>query len=213
MSPEQARGKFVDKRTDIWAFGCVLYEMLSGQATFPGDTLSDTIAAILERDPDWSKLPADVPGALRGLVQRCLAKDAKQRVRDIGDARIELDRIARAPMDEVTASPKRGRLGVLVASAIGLAALASAGALWLTSSENAPAGRSPRVALRGGPSGGTGNDTDVQLERRLFSGRVAPGAHTTTRTSLDPALGQSREHGARGDQGAWFSGGTAVLSG
>ena len=139
MSPEQARGRPVDKRTDVWAFGCVLYEMLSGQATFSGDTLSDTIAAILERDPDWSKLPANVPDALRSLLQRCLAKDAKQRVRDIGDARIELDRIARAPMDAPTAVHKRRSAGTLVASAIGAAALTSVGALWLASSNEAPA--------------------------------------------------------------------------
>ena len=97
MSPEQARGKSVDKRTDIWAFGCVVYEMLSGRMAFAGDTLSDTIAAILDRDPDWSTLPADTPRALRRLVQRCLEKEPKQRLRDIGDARIELEQLLTAP--------------------------------------------------------------------------------------------------------------------
>jgi eukaryotic-like serine/threonine-protein kinase len=91
MSPEQSRGLAVDKRTDIWSFGCVLYEMLTGRATFAGDTISDTIAKILEREPDWSALPAATPTSVRRLLLRCLAKDAKQRLRDIGDVRIELD--------------------------------------------------------------------------------------------------------------------------
>jgi serine/threonine protein kinase len=90
MSPEQARGKLVDKRTDIWAFGCVLFEMLSGKMAFEGDTVTDTIAAILERDPDWSTLPADTPRAVRRLMQRCLEKDPKKRLRDVGDARVEI---------------------------------------------------------------------------------------------------------------------------
>jgi eukaryotic-like serine/threonine-protein kinase len=93
MSPEQARGHSVDKRGDIWAFGCVLYEMLTGRLAFPGDTVSDTIAKILEREPDWSALPAATPASVRRLLLRCLAKDPKQRLRDIGDVRIEIDAI------------------------------------------------------------------------------------------------------------------------
>ena len=93
MSPEQARGLPVDKRTDIWAFGCVLYEMLTGRVTFPGDTASDSIAKILEREPDWSVLPATTPASIRRLLLRCLVKDPKRRLRDIGDVRIEIDAI------------------------------------------------------------------------------------------------------------------------
>jgi Tol biopolymer transport system component len=93
MSPEQARGYSVDKRSDIWAFGCVLYEMLTGRLAFPGDTVSDTIAKILEGEPDWSALPAATPARVRRLLLRCLAKDPKQRLRDIGDVRIEIDHI------------------------------------------------------------------------------------------------------------------------
>jgi Tol biopolymer transport system component len=93
MSPEQARGLPVDKRTDIWAFGCVIYEMLTGRVTFAGDTVSDSIARILERDPDWSALPAATPAAIRRLLLRCLTKDPKQRLRDIGDVRIEINAI------------------------------------------------------------------------------------------------------------------------
>jgi serine/threonine protein kinase/Tol biopolymer transport system component len=90
MSPEQARGKAVDKLSDIWAFGCVLYEMLSGRRAFGGDSVSDTLVSLLERDPDWSALPADTPPAIHQLLRRCLQKDKRQRLQDIGDARIEL---------------------------------------------------------------------------------------------------------------------------
>jgi eukaryotic-like serine/threonine-protein kinase len=91
MSPEQARGKPVDKRTDIWAFGCVLYELLSGRHPFPGPTMSDRIAAILEREPDFEAIPASTPARVRWLVRRCLEKDPRRRLHDIADARIELD--------------------------------------------------------------------------------------------------------------------------
>ena len=91
MSPEQARGQAVDKRADIWAFGCVLYKMLTGRAAFAGETIFDTIAAILERESDLSKLPATTPPGVRRLLQRCLVKDPKRRLRDIGDAHVELD--------------------------------------------------------------------------------------------------------------------------
>ncbi|MGE5836455.1 MAG: protein kinase domain-containing protein, partial [Acidobacteriota bacterium] len=91
MSPEQARGTALDKRADIWAFGCVLYEMLTGREGFPGDTPADTIAGILEREPDWSLLPTQMPAGIRRLLQRCLEKDPKRRLRDIGDARLDID--------------------------------------------------------------------------------------------------------------------------
>jgi serine/threonine protein kinase len=90
MSPEQARGKAVDKRTDIWAFGCVLFEMLAGRRTFEGDTVSDTLASVLRSDPDWSALPTGVPPHVRALLGRCLERDATRRLRDIGEARLAL---------------------------------------------------------------------------------------------------------------------------
>ncbi|HET6463313.1 MAG TPA: protein kinase, partial [Candidatus Krumholzibacteria bacterium] len=90
MSPEQARGRVVDRRTDIWSFGCVLYECLTGKALFQGETVSDLIARILEREPDWSALPAGTPTRVRELLKKCLRKDPKERLRDIGDARLEL---------------------------------------------------------------------------------------------------------------------------
>ena len=90
MSPEQARGKNVDRRTDIWSFGCVLFECLSGRRVFEGETVSDMVAMILEREPDWSALPTATPGWLHSLMRRCLTKDVKQRLQAIGEARIAL---------------------------------------------------------------------------------------------------------------------------
>ena len=91
MSPEQARGQAVDARTDIWAFGCVLYEMLSGRRAFAGATVSDTIAKVLERDPEWAALPPSTPPSLKRLLTRCLEKDPKRRLHALADAHFELD--------------------------------------------------------------------------------------------------------------------------
>ncbi len=91
MAPEQARGKAVDKRADIWAFGCVLYEMLTGRRAFAGEEVSDTLAYVITRDVDWTQLPADTPPHVRRVLRRCLDKDPRRRMRDIGDARMELD--------------------------------------------------------------------------------------------------------------------------
>ena len=90
MSPEQARGQTVDKRTDIWAFGCVLYEMLSGRLAFQGATTADTLAAIVHREPDWTALPTDMPSSVGRVLKRCLEKNPKQRLRDLGDLDFEL---------------------------------------------------------------------------------------------------------------------------
>jgi serine/threonine-protein kinase len=92
MSPEQARGQSIDKRSDIWAFGCVLYEMLTGRRAFAGETASDYIAAILERQPDWTHLPSSTPPQIQILLEGCLEKDLRQRRRDIGDVRLEIDK-------------------------------------------------------------------------------------------------------------------------
>jgi serine/threonine protein kinase len=90
MAPEQARGAMVDQRADIWAFGVVLYEMLTGRPMFTGESVSDVVAAVLRGDPDWSALPADTPPSVRRLLRRCLCKGPKKRLRAIGDALLEL---------------------------------------------------------------------------------------------------------------------------
>jgi Tol biopolymer transport system component len=103
MSPEQARGKAVDKRADIWAFGVVLFEMLTGQRVFDGDDMSDVIASVLRDDIPWGRLPADTSPRLRRLLERCLERDVKQRLRDIGEARVEIGKMERGEPD--TAAP------------------------------------------------------------------------------------------------------------
>ena len=144
MSPEQARGQAVDKRTDIWAFGCVLFEMLAGRRAFPGDTVSDTFVSVLEREPDWTALPAQTPAAVRTILDRCLRKDPGNRLHDIADARIELDDgskpiAATRSADDVAPGMlhrSRQRLGWIVAAAL---ALALAGAMFLNSRKVWPA--------------------------------------------------------------------------
>ena len=113
MSPEQARGRPADKRSDVWAFGAVLYEMLSGQMAFKGDDVFDTLSAVVGRDIDWTALPAATPPSVRRLIERCLDRDPRHRLRDIGEARIVLEDPA-PPADAVAsrASPhQRGRSG------------------------------------------------------------------------------------------------------
>jgi serine/threonine-protein kinase len=106
MSPEQARGQPVDKRTDIWAFGCLLYEMLCGKRAFSGERASDVIAQILEREPDFTALPPELPANIRRLLHRCLEKDRRQRLRDIGDARLELlDALGNAAVEPTGTGP------------------------------------------------------------------------------------------------------------
>jgi len=93
MSPEQAKGKSVDRRTDIWAFGCVLFEMLAGKRPFEGETVSDALAAVIRAEPEWSLLPGNTPQTIRNLLQRCLKKDSRQRLQAIGDARIAIEEV------------------------------------------------------------------------------------------------------------------------
>jgi serine/threonine-protein kinase len=104
MAPEQAKAKTVDRRADIWAFGCVLYEMLTGKQAFTGETVTDTLASIIKEEPDWKLLPSTTPMRVRVLLQRCLQKDPKLRLRDIGDARISLDEVL-SGVPEGTPSP------------------------------------------------------------------------------------------------------------
>ena len=128
MSPEQARGQPVDKRTDIWAFGCVLFEMLTGATTFARPTPTDTLAAVVGVDPDWASLPADTPASIRRLLTRCLQKDPRRRLHDIADVRIELEDAMTAPAVAVPAGRRWTRPAMW---ALSLGLVAAVAAAWL----------------------------------------------------------------------------------
>jgi eukaryotic-like serine/threonine-protein kinase len=131
MSPEQARGLTVDKRTDVWAFGCVLFEMLTARRPFGGPTTSDTIAAIFERDPDWSLLPAATPPGIRRLLRRCLDKDPNRRLRDIADARFEVeDALATPSADAAATAERRQPSSLRWIAALALSILATGVIIW-----------------------------------------------------------------------------------
>jgi len=145
MAPEQARGKAVDRRADIWAFGVVLFEMLTGQRLFAGESVSDIIAAVLTKEPDFSLLPASVPGEVRQLLRRCLERDPRRRLRDIGDARLDLDGPFTASAlhgHTPGATPARQRTtnaAIWIALALGTALIAAVAMLWRGRSTEAPA--------------------------------------------------------------------------
>jgi Tol biopolymer transport system component len=124
MSPEQARGRELDRRTDVWSFGCVLYEMLSGRRAFDGATPPDILVAVLEKEPDWHALPRSVPEQIRHLLHRCLEKDPGRRLRDVGDARLDIEEVL-SPRRPAASS---GRRTAVIAV---LAAIAAAAALYL----------------------------------------------------------------------------------
>jgi serine/threonine-protein kinase len=146
MSPEQARGKAVDKRTDIWAFGCVVYEMLTAKRAFTGETISDVLAAILTSEPDWEALPPETPARVRELLARCLEKAPNRRLRDIGEARITMEEevgahpsVSSGSGSRRAAAAPRRRVPVLAVAAAAAAVLA---ALWIWNArraEDAPA--------------------------------------------------------------------------
>lgn len=162
MSPEQAKGKAVDKRADIWAFGCVLFEMLTGKQAFAGDSLTETLAAVVRAEPDWDSLPRETPREIRRLLDRCLNKDPRQRLRDIGEARIAVEEALQGKPAETTpiaSAPPSGlrtwHVGVL-ASVI-TAALSIALSLKLAT---VPAGEQPvRKFDLGIPQLNVGNTT------------------------------------------------------
>jgi Tol biopolymer transport system component len=178
MAPEQAKGKPVDKRADIWAFGCVLYEMLAGRRAFQGDDVSTTLAAVLLKDPDWQVMPGSTPVALRRLLTRCLTKDPRARLRDIGEARVRIDELLSGAPDEAGApiitpagSGWRRAVPWAAAGALALVAMliAAVGAL-------RPAGDVPQAppvqftiappentSFGGPPGGGTGNAPHVAV--------------------------------------------------
>jgi len=138
MSPEQAKGREADKRSDVWAFGAVLYEMLTGKRAFDGDDMSDTLASVLKIDPDWARLPADVPAAVRTLIEHCLIKDRRHRVSDLSAAKFVLNAHARldviqpAAVTPAVATVSRSRSNWLLPAAVGavVAAVVVGGIAW-----------------------------------------------------------------------------------
>ena len=153
MSPEQAKAKPVDRRADIWAFGCVLYEMLTGKQAFPGETVTESLAGVIRAEPDWSQLPSTTPMRVRVLLQRCLQKEPKQRLQAIGDARISLDEvIAGAPGD----TPSSATIGHpittprwvwLLAGVAGVSILAAALLAFLYFHQRAPVAQAVRFEI------------------------------------------------------------------
>ena len=132
MAPEQARGKPIDRRADIWAFGVVFYEMLVGRRAFEGESVTELIGAVIHKEPDWSAFPADVPPTARRVIERCLQKDPKQRLRDMGDVRLALEGAFATPVATTpAAAPMRpGRRLLPIAAALIVGALAAGGAIW-----------------------------------------------------------------------------------
>jgi serine/threonine-protein kinase len=176
MSPEQARGRSLDRRTDIWSFGCVLYEMLTGRAPFAGDTISDTLAAILDREPDRTLLPADTPLPIRRLLRRCLEKDCHRRLDSAAGIRLEIDDALASPADETPAlssAPSRRIAQMTIAAVAGVAAIAALAARILAPAPLVPTVLPSRFAIVPPPEpplNVTGNDRDLALSpdgRRL----------------------------------------------
>ena len=203
MSPEQARGKEVDKRTDIWAFGCILFEMLSGRRAFTGETISDVLAAILKNEPAWEELPSNVPPRIRELLSRCLQKDAAKRLRDIGDARMEVDKTLEGDkgVSPAPAPPPSRVTSRLRPAAIALVLLVVIGALfWLLRSREKPpaaaeASKSlvvlPVKMLSEAPGGQLVGDGLVEiLSARL---NQVPGIQVVTPTAAVAASDKNRD--------------------
>jgi Tol biopolymer transport system component len=143
MSPEQARGQPLDRRTDIWSFGCVLYELLTARRLFAGETSSDTVARILEREPDWSVLPEEAPAEIRRLLSRCLRKDPEERLRDIGDARFTIEDLQDVDETAATAAPLHPRRNALRLAIAILAVICAAVVGWMARKPAPPTSPSP----------------------------------------------------------------------
>jgi serine/threonine-protein kinase len=205
MSPEQARGKTVDRRADIWAFGAVLFEMLTGSQPFPGDDISHVLARVIERDPEWSALPPALPPALGTFLRRCLVKDPRQRVRDIGDVRLALEGVFETVVPHATASGPRATsvaaraLPWAVAAAFAVVAML----LWTPWRTQTPVDR-PLVRL----DVDLGSDVSLPAPGRASSVSISPDGTRLVYASGTPSrlfmrrLDQPRATELPGTQGA-----------
>ena len=147
MSPEQARGSVVDKRTDIWAFGCVLYEMLTGAQVFGGDSVTEVLASVISAEPDWSALPEDTPPALRLTLRRCLHKDLRQRIHDMADVRLAMEGAFELPAAERGSDQRTGRHARFAYAGWAFALAALVGAVAIVAFAPDPASALPETRL------------------------------------------------------------------
>ena len=179
MSPEQARGKSVDKRTDIWAYGCCLFESLTGQRAFDGDTVTDVLAAVVGKEPDLSELPDEVPSQVSKLLQRCLEKDPRERAPDIGMARLEIKDALTSPAEPFGAAPAAVARSVSLTKAavvVGLAALTGFVGWNLARPERAPRQVARTAILL---------DENVRLQSLVDEREVIRGRNTSVAVSQD----------------------------
>jgi Tol biopolymer transport system component len=214
MSPEQMRGEPVDKRTDIWAFGCVLYEMIAGRPAFTRQTRSDTIAAILDREPDWDAVKSIAPAPVWNLVKRCLVKDQRRRLRDIGDVRLQIEEIlaefsSAMPAASTPAVSRPSRVWLWATAVVGVAALAGAALLFFLKTPDAPVAAPAQFTLSF-----TGQLADVAVmtvpapspdgRRFVFVGTTEKGVTSLWIRAIDSA--ESRPlNGTEGAQTALWS--------
>jgi serine/threonine-protein kinase len=212
MSPEQAAGQAADKRSDIWSFGVVLFEMLTGRPSFNGDSFAHVLAAVMRSEPDWTALPADTPPSIRTLIRRALDKDRKRRLADIHDAWLEIDDALSAPASAAPNAPpmivRRGSVTWWLAAALTVA-LSIVVVLWAPWRATAPVDRPPmRLNVDLGPEAVAGQSFDVAISpdatRLAFPARSPDGrALLATRLLSEPT--QTMLPGTEGARAPFFS--------
>jgi serine/threonine-protein kinase len=214
MSPEQARGKVVDKRTDIWAFGCCLYEVLTGKTAFLGETVSDTFVAVLDREPDWNAMPESTPAMVRSLLRRCIQKDPTRRVHDIADARVELEEALTQPWvttQEVALVTRRPPSAATHAIAAMIAAVVTGLVVWFAVSPGAPTARNVARFDFHAPEGlavsrsTRGSTVAISADGKVIVYAVRSGESTELRIRSMGELEFQSLPGSEGAEGPFFS--------
>jgi Tol biopolymer transport system component/predicted Ser/Thr protein kinase len=214
MSPEQAKGKTLDRRADIWSFGCILYECLAGKRGFQGETITETVAAILKSEPDWTLLPAETPPIVRSLLRRCLQKDPAHRLHDIADARLDIEEARAAPFALASVSSgahiSRRRAWLLSVGTLVLGAGIAALAVWYLKPSQPPAAQSPahvEVNLPPGDRLATANYLPLALSldgRRLVYVAIRKGVQQLFVRPID-SQGAKLLPGTEGAESPFFS--------